>query len=137
MTTTVTTRSIKHVFTEDERLEMGRRLSDAYVAVDEAKSRLETFKAQMKGEIKGYEGIIMASVAKLHTGYAMESIECEVINDYEAGMIQYRSLNTDEIVDSRPMTEAERQVEIEFPEESEGEGNEQPYPEEHLGDEDI
>src|SRR4030042_946511 len=100
------TRYTKHQFNNEEKVEIANRMLKAEASVEEKLAEGETFKQSAKADIARYEGEIAGCKEKLRSGYESIPIQCTL--KYLDGNVVYFSKQTGEIVDKRPMTEAEQ-----------------------------
>ncbi len=107
-----TKRYLRYTFNDDEKKELAKEMAQAVVERDTATAEMETVKAQFEGRITKAEGEITLNAGKINSGYEMRHIECEVTKDYKKGRVTVVRLDTGELVEDRPMTGEEKQVQI-------------------------
>lgn len=80
-------------------------------------SELATIKSQFKGRIEQCEANVNAKKRLVRDKKEMRPVEVEVESDYSACMIRVTRLDTGDVIESRPMTGDEKQLQMEFQEE--------------------
>jgi hypothetical protein len=103
---------IRHYFNDQERLDISNKMSEAFIEKSTLEADLKTVQSQFKSRIQEAMGQIGTLAQKLNSGWEMREIQCRVIKDYNEGVVRFESIETDEIVDERPMTLDERQMKI-------------------------
>lgn len=113
-----TTREVKYLrydFDNAEKMAMGNSLATNYNRLADLKAEEAVFKAQMKDKLAGIELSIQGLSRALYTGYEMRNIDCAVRWDSpNVNEVEYIRTDTGEVAIVRPMTEQERQQELEF-----------------------
>lgn len=80
--------------------------------IDTLKGEIESFAAERKAEIKQLEIEKSESRSMLKQKYQDEEVECQLIPDFEAGVMNYLRDGSDECVWTRPLKPSERQFAI-------------------------
>ncbi len=103
---------LKYVFSLEEKRELADKLALAVMNKDEAEASLKSAQTQIKSKIALHEAELVSFAEKLRSGFEMRNIECEVIKDFEHGIIMITRKDTGEIVTERKMTIEERQKKL-------------------------
>lgn len=106
--------SLRHDFTPDERLSMGGELAAAYATEqaieEEKKSAMAGFK-ERETQLKLSIGSLSR---KYQTGFEMQNVKCRLVYDHpNVGEVSYFD-PVGALVKTRPMTDAERQLELDL-----------------------
>jgi hypothetical protein len=104
------TRNLKCVLTEAELLQAGRDMADAQNNVQELEAEADDWKSQHKAKMTVAEGRVSIKAGMIRSGYEYRAVPCEIIKDFDAAVIVTIRLDTSETIDSRNMTESERQM---------------------------
>lgn len=102
-------RLLKVALTPEEERFFGKESARYRQELALANDQLDEIKGQFKGKIEGYEKEQNRIMVLLNNGYEYRDVECEIIEDFKALTIQVTRLDTGEVVEDRPMNEAERQ----------------------------
>ena len=105
-------RYLKYQFTESEKKSLSEELARNVKERDSAKNELNSIKGQFGARIKQSEAAILEYAEKVTSGYEYRPTECEEIKDFNAGMVTVRRCDSWEVVESRRMTGADRQMVI-------------------------
>ena len=102
----------KYEFDEGELKELAENMAmktqEMQTIEDEKKSAMASFKDRLEGaqlELKSCAG-------KYKDGYEMRYIECEVVRDYDEGIIRFIRTDTGECARVKKMSNEERQMNI-------------------------
>lgn len=115
MRTTKEVKYLRYDFDNAEKMAMGNSLATNYNRLADLKAEEAVFKAQMKDKLAGIELSIQGLSRALYTGYEMRNIDCAVRWDApNVNEVEYIRMDTGEVAITRPMTEQERQQELEF-----------------------
>ena len=108
-----TTEYVKHVFTDSEKIQMGVELAAAYnnlTAIDEEE---QVVKAKFKERKSTIEQSVGSLSRDLGNGWTMQNCECRLEYDSPNPFeVSYIRIDNGEVVKTRPMTEAERQIDL-------------------------
>lgn len=99
----------------DELVELHEKKREVEEASKASAKRYRDTKAALELELD-------AAVAQLRDGTEMRTIECRQDKDFARNTITITRLDTNEVVDERAMTGADRQLEIDMPGEAPGDG---------------
>lgn len=117
--------SLKVNLTTEELLKRGARSADLIASIQQKDADMKAAQKAMKSEIETMEAELNQLAVEISTKAAYRNTDCERVYDYEKGRVDSLRLDTMDIFDSRKMTEAELQPELDF-----GESNGQPQDEE-------
>ena len=106
------TRNLKWTLTQDEVRTYGVELARANASKDEAEERKKEVDAQLKAEIESHSTRSLNLARKINNGYEYRDVKCLVEYDYDKNMVQIVRTDTQEIVETRAMTEDERQTSL-------------------------
>jgi hypothetical protein len=112
---TSTTEYLRYNFTEQERLLMGSDLAETHNKLADIDAEEAVMKAQIKERRTGLEQKVGSLSRELSMGFTMRTVPCTLIYDKpHVGEVEYWRDDTITLVRTRPMTQAERQTELEF-----------------------
>lgn len=103
---------VKYVFTDAEKLVIGDNISAAINQKELYEDELKDIKADYKAKAERLDFEIKQNAARIKDGYEMRRTEVTEEKDYDSKTINFRSVETGEIVKSRTMTIQECQMEI-------------------------
>lgn len=110
--TTTDTLYLRHDFSQEERLEMGARLAESYNRLTEIGEEAKRMKGQIAERMSGVEATIGSLSRSIAAGFIMENVNCSISYDTpNVGEVTYFDPQ-DKPVKVRPMTGAERQMEL-------------------------
>jgi len=99
---------IRHTYTQEELLKLGQDMAQAASKKKEEEDTLKSVQSSIKASINAQDAIINKCSEQLRTGYEMQAHQCNVIYDHELKTVQYQDRETEEIVETRPMTDKEQ-----------------------------
>lgn len=105
-------RNLKCTLTPDEVRTYGMELARANAARDEAEERKKEVDAQLKAEIESHQTRGLNLARKINNGYEYRDVECEMDGNYKTNTVMIRRLDTNEIIETRAMTDEERQTHL-------------------------
>ena len=111
---TKTTRHLRCKLTDEERLNYGQQQADALQARDQAEDEIAEIKGTYKAKILAKDAEIKVLSAALLSGHEFRDVTCTATHDYTGGIVTTIRLDTGEAVESREMTEDERQMGLGF-----------------------
>jgi len=115
------TRMLRCVYTDAERLELGKQLADEHADLRGVNSDFDRCKAEFKSKITSHEAKIEDLSNKVSTGYRMETVNCRWIFDLpNKGVKTLMRQDTHEEVEKDAMSEADLQEVIDFAQEDTG-----------------
>lgn len=97
---------VKYVFSDNELLELSRKMARSEAAINEKMDELKSISTSIKADIAAQEGILHSCAEKLRSGYEMRQKETRV--EYSNGIVAYVDKTTGEILEQREMTEDEQ-----------------------------
>src|SRR5438552_2208548 len=104
------TQKLRCVLTKDEKVEAGKELAEATNALKEIEDDKSQVSADFKAKIAAEEARIAVLSTKLRGGYELRDVECHIIFDKpKVGIKRTIRTDTDEILNESPMTEEEKQ----------------------------
>jgi hypothetical protein len=104
------TRKLRCVMTGEELLEAGRQLAEATNSLEELDSEKTEIVAEFKAKISAAEAQIASLSNKLRSGYEFRDVACQVAYGVpEPGFKQTTRLDTNEVIETTPLTEEEKQ----------------------------
>lgn len=95
-----------------ERMEMGGALAEQYIGRDQVEARRKEKMSEFKAELDAIDTLIGSMSQMLHSGERDESVACERVYDYDAGTVTEYRVDTGEVLETREMTDYDRQREI-------------------------
>lgn len=105
-------RLLKCQLTPAELLACGQELADAHSEHERVTEEAEGMKAEFKGKLQIEEGKIGRLSALIRAGYEHRQIKCETVKDFDFGQVIVTRLDTKETVESRPLSDEERQMDL-------------------------
>jgi hypothetical protein len=93
--------------TEAELLDAGQKMADAQQTTVSLNAELQSFKEQMKGKLAEAEGAAVRYGALVRQKYEHRPVECELQKNYKLKKARLIRLDTNQIVEERPMTQDE------------------------------
>ena len=115
----LTKRKLKCVLTNEEKLQISETMSETIINKAGTEDDLAAFlssakstKAQHESTIKHANSIIADCAQTLNSGFVFRDVECETVKDYEDQKIRVYRVDTGEVVETRNMTEEEKQMHI-------------------------
>jgi hypothetical protein len=106
------TRDLSCVLTQDELLVAGAELAQAGSDIRSIESRLASIKAEFKAKSAEAEARAMKHELQVSTRQEPREVACESVMDFTAGTYTIYRLDTGGCVETRPLHENERQMEI-------------------------
>lgn len=97
---------VKHIFSEEELMELAQKMARSEAIISEKTDNLKSVTTAIKAEITAEEGVLHSCAERLRSGYEMRTRECDV--NYEKGVVKYVDKETGEILEERPMTQEEQ-----------------------------
>ena len=110
-------RSLPVSLTEAERLQLGEEMCQAQAKAEQAERDKKAADDQYKGIIEGAYADVSEYAHRLRYGKKDIPVQCQIKRDYRIGFIRITRMDDGTEVESRPMTSAERQMGMKFPDE--------------------
>ena len=107
-----TTRYLRYDFTEAEKKVIADDMAQAYAEVEAGEKKLKSAQSQIKSEIAQAEERVKSNAEKLRSGFEFRDVECTVVFNYKDKKVLVWRDDRHEKIDSRDMTEAERQQKL-------------------------
>lgn len=104
------TRNLRWILTRDEVHAYGQELARANASKDEAEERKKEVDAQLKAEIESHSTRALNLARKINNGYEYRDVECRLDFDYKKNSVAIVRLDTMETIETRAMTDDERQL---------------------------
>lgn len=105
----VVTRNLPCRLTEDELRQRGDALAEVVQELHAEEQRQADVKAQMKARVTELEAKQTRFAITISRKEEYRDIECDVFGDPERGVVELVRRDSGEVVETRPMTEDERQ----------------------------
>ena len=102
-------RPLRVPLTDDEHRAKGQALAAQHEAVVLLEQQHKAAKAEMRDAESDAKAVLAALAWDVRTQSETRSIECEEIADYSKGTVDVVRLDTGAVVDTRPLSDAERQ----------------------------
>jgi len=106
-------RTLPCALTDADRVRLGSELAEALGREAALESDLAAFKASHKAKVLPVQERIRQISSDLRDGHELRAVECRIVRDIKAGSVKFVRLDTEETVDERGMTDAERQLDLE------------------------
>lgn len=100
--------------TRDELLEAGEDLASAQSHLDATHAELKAVKSEYKGRLDEIASRIGRLTSKIGSKSEVRDVACVHTSDFTNGRIIITRTDTGKILEDRPMTESEKQTEIQF-----------------------
>lgn len=96
-------------FDAARRLEIAGELAEMVRKRDEIEAEKKQITADLGAKIKELDADISESATLYRLGYEDVAVDAVVECDFKAGLVRYRNPETDEVLQAREMTPAEKQ----------------------------
>ena len=106
------TRSLPCVLTEPELLERGNRVADVLRDLEDLDEKRKQAAADFKGRIDVLDATARQLGKEIRTKTEYRMVEVVRETDYRRNVAEVVRSDTGEVIESRPLTPAERQMEI-------------------------
>ena len=100
--------------TDEEVLKYGRDAARAMADGLSIEKQFESVKKDYKARLDEQASIVSKLSPRIHSGIETRDVECEEIKNWTKGTVVVTRLDTGEIVESRPMREDEKHMEMTF-----------------------
>lgn len=92
----------KHVFTEEEKQVVAKRLTDRLCDLTQVEEEKKSVMANYTDKVKAHK-LEIGKLARQHRdGYELVDCDCVVIYDYKKREVRFKNVNTKKIVETRP-----------------------------------
>lgn len=105
-------RKIRKDFTEEEKTGLSQRFGDLFLDYQAREIEVKEEIKELNAEVKMKKTTAMETLKKLKAGFEEVHVECDMIPDYDKGMMNYVDPSTGEIHFSRRLLPEERQMNI-------------------------
>ncbi len=112
------TRQLKHEYSMGEKADLGHALSVALKGKAGLADELSAVKAQYKHREAESDATINSLANKITTGFEMREIPIQITTDLNRGLVIIRRMDTQEVVEERPVRDEERQLILEVTKDS-------------------
>ncbi len=119
-------RDIREGVSEEDRTELTKELLQKLTEEDAMRSKAKDVASAFRNDLKDLHESIVELRAKIELGNVV-NMEVEEIKDFKKNTVKFMRTDTREVVESRAMTEEDKQLEIDqeaIPEAEEKEGTE-------------
>lgn len=104
---------LRYNFSDKEKLEMANTLAANHNRMEDIEAEEAVFKTQVKEKKAQIDQSIQSLSRSIYNGWEMRNIPCFAkFDDPNVGEVSYYRKDTAELVKSRPMTDAERQMDL-------------------------
>lgn len=112
MITRMVTKALPCNLTEPEVLQYGRDIARAHSDKDRIENEFDSVKADYKGKISEQDSIIAKLSPRVHSGIETRDVECTEVKNRTKATVQIKRNDTNDVIESRPMREDEKQMQI-------------------------
>jgi predicted RecB family nuclease len=105
-------RRVKHELHDDEKRQMGEKLAEKFQETALADERQKETAKTLKAEVERLENECASLASDLRAGYIYREMNCDLLADFIGGLVQVIHPETGEVIDTRELTEKERQLEF-------------------------
>jgi len=107
------TRHLRVVYTDAERLELGKQLAGTHGELNQINGDLDRIKAEYKAKIADKDAKISDLSNKVSTGFRIEPVACLWEMDKpKKNKKSLRRIDTQEVIETHDMTAADKQAEL-------------------------
>lgn len=106
------TKALPVNLTEAEVLQYGRDVARAVSDKTRIEAEFDSVKADYKGKIAEQEAIVSKLSPRIHSGKETRDVECSEVKNWTRMTVTVTRIDTMEDIESRPMREDEKQMEI-------------------------
>ena len=107
------TKALPVNLTEAEVLQYGRDVARAVSDKTRIEAEFDSVKADYKGKIAEQEAIVSKLSPRIHSGKETRDVECSEVKNWTRMTVTVTRTDTMEEIESRPMREDEKQMQIE------------------------
>ncbi len=101
---------VKFLFTDEEKIKLAEKQSSETIRAGKLAAELDIIKRDYKGRIEGAEHQSMQCALKISAGFELRDTQCYVERDFKGHTIRFINPDTGEILEERPMSIDERQM---------------------------
>ena len=110
-----TERTLRYVFKSDEKIDLGAKLGATLSEAAQIEADLDRIKGEFKGKTLAAQAQINSLRDKINSGYELRLIKCVIeMDNPKPGMASIFRTDTEECIETRDMTEAEKQGELDI-----------------------
>jgi len=107
-----TTLPLRVKLTDAEKIKAGDYVADAIARIQGYEADLASLKKQFQGQIEGAKAEIASRSETIRNGYEIRPVECVRALDFDLGKVQEFRTDTNDMIDSRRMSDDERVQEL-------------------------
>lgn len=116
--TRMVTKALPVKLSEQEVTQYGRDMDRAHADRNRIENEFDSVKAEYKGKISEQEAIIEKLSPRIHSGIETRDVECSEVKNWTKATVTVTRTDTGEVIESRPMREDEKQMQIDVVEAS-------------------
>ena len=116
ITTTHETRPLRCVLTDAERIAAGRKLAEKCAELQRTEEERKSVASEYKARLDRMTAERNELADKVTSGEEVRRVACELVLDYDKLTAQCIREDTGEIIEERPLSEAEKQMQLPFDE---------------------
>ena len=98
--------------TDREILQYGKDMVRAMADTERIETEFDSVKKDYKAKIAEQQAVVDKFSPRIHSGIETRDIECVEIKNWTNGTVRVNRMDTGEIIESRPMREDEKQMEM-------------------------
>ncbi len=99
--------NLKCILSDDEYRENAKKQASLLEKNEDLEADKKSFNDRIKGKISTNDAELQILTRTIRDGYEFRDVECEVIEDYDLGLVKVIRLDTGEVEEERQMTESE------------------------------
>ena len=107
-------RDLSVTLNPSQKNSLGRRLADVHDTIQQLDLAKKAAMAEFTSRLKQLAADGAALVTEIITGQAERPVECEICFDHEKATVTVTRTDTGEQIETRPMTDEEKQLKIPF-----------------------
>jgi hypothetical protein len=112
MMTRKVTKALPCNLTEPEVTHYGREMARALSDKARIETEFDSVKQDYKGKIGEQQAIVEKLSPRIHSGIETRDVECQEVKNWTKLTVTVTRLDTGDVIESRPMREDEKQVEL-------------------------
>lgn len=104
--------SVKHNFSGEEKKELAKTIAEKVSKKHEVEDDKKATMSSFKSTLDTLEMEINSCANKIQDGYEMRLMECREERDYKRKVVNFYRIDTGELVQQRPMSSDEMQLQL-------------------------
>lgn len=96
--------------TDRERLELGENIANNMRTIELKEMELQAKRDAIKADISKAQESVHDDAHTIRLGKREGKVHCAITSNFRIGEVKVRRMDTDEVIERRPMTSAERQM---------------------------